>query len=195
MQSYDVFMILVLAAATIFGAWKGLAWQIASLASIVVSYFVALSFSSPLAPLFGDEQPWNRFLAMLSLYLATSLIIWLLFRLVGGVIDRLQLKEFDHQIGAIFGLAKGVLLCVAITLFAVSLLADTQRQTILGSRSGYYIAVLLDRSHAVMPEEIHDVLHPYVHKAQDRLAPEGEKHDAVDHVLEHTAAEHRANHH
>ena len=40
-QIYDLIMILVLAAAAIFGFWKGLAWQIASFGSIVLSYFVA----------------------------------------------------------------------------------------------------------------------------------------------------------
>lgn len=169
MEAYDIVMVLVLVAATVFGAWKGLAWQIASLASLALSYVVSLKISAPLAPLFGNEQPWNRFLAMLVVYVATSLAIWLLFQLVGGAIDRLKLKEFDRQIGALFGLAKGVLLCVAITLFAVSLLPEPQRERILESRSGSYIARLLDEADAVMPEEIHQVLHPYIHKAQEQL--------------------------
>ena len=53
--------------------------------------------------------------------------IWLVFRLVSGLIDRVRLKEFDRQMGALFGAAKGVLLCVAITFFAVTL--STQART------------------------------------------------------------------
>ena len=34
---YDVLMRAVLVGTTIFGAWKGMAWQLASLASVVVS--------------------------------------------------------------------------------------------------------------------------------------------------------------
>lgn len=169
MEAYDVIMLLVLVGATVFGAWKGMAWQIASLASLAISYIVALRFSPQLAPLLGDQPPWNRLLAMLILYMATSLAIWLVFRVVSGFIDRLKLKEFDHQLGALFGLAKGVLLCVAITLFAVALLPDPQRRQIMDSRSGFYIAMLLDRADAVMPEEIKDVLHPYIHRAQEEL--------------------------
>lgn len=174
MQGYDIVMLVVLLATTIFGIWKGMAWQIASLASLVVSYFVALQFSVLLAPLFGDTEPWNRFLAMFVLYVGCSLLIWLAFRLVSGVIDRIQLKEFDRQMGGIFGFAKGVLLCVAITLFAVSLLPDQQRTDVLNSRSGYYIAVLLNRTHRVIPDELHDVLHPYLHRAQEKLDPNQE---------------------
>jgi membrane protein required for colicin V production len=163
MQIYDIIMILVLVAASIFGAYKGLAWQIASLSSIFLSFVVACRFREPVSEYIDADPPWNTFAAMLILYIATSLAIWIAFRFVSGFIDRLKMKEFDRQLGALFGLAKGVVLSVIITLFAVTLLGEDQRQTIFKSRSGYYIAVLLNESHAIMPEEVHDVLHPYVH--------------------------------
>ncbi len=172
MQIYDGVMLTVLVAATLFGFWKGMAWQLASLASLVVSYVVALNFSAMLAPVFGEQHPWNRFVAMFVLYVGTSLVIWLVFRLIAGVIDRVQLKEFDRQLGGIFGFAKGVLLCVAITLFAVSLLPHEHKERIINSRSGYYIAVLLDRTHRAIPDELHEVLDPYLHKAQEKLDPQ-----------------------
>ena len=75
MELYDIVMLVVLAGATIFGAMKGMAWQVASLASLVLSYFAALRFSDSLAPHFGDEAPWNRFVAMLVIYIAVSLFL------------------------------------------------------------------------------------------------------------------------
>lgn len=171
MQWYDIVMIVVLAATTIFGFWKGMARQIASLAALVVSYFVALHFSSRLAPLFGDEAPWNKFVAMFVLYVATSLVIWLGFRLVSDAIERVRLKEFDRQMGGLFGFAKGVLLCVAITLFAAALLPEEKRGEVLQSKSGHYIAVLLHDAHSMIPDELHDVLHPYLDRAEEELDP------------------------
>lgn len=168
MQAYDVFMLIVLVGAVVWGAWKGLAWQIASLASMVLSYFVALSFRQPLAGLIDASPPWNIFLSMLILFLGTSLVVWVGFNLVAEMIEKVKLKEFDRQIGALFGLAKGVLLCVLITLFAVTLLSEPQRQAICNSKSGYYIAVLLDKADAIMPGEVHQVLDPYI----DRLDKE-----------------------
>lgn len=170
MELYDIVMLLVLAGATVFGAMKGMAWQLASLASLVLSYFAALRFSEPLAPHLGDQAPWNRFLAMLVIYVAVSLLIWLLFRLVAGFIDRVRLHEFDRQIGALFGLAKGVLLCLAITFFAVTLSAAA-REAVLRSRSGYYLARLLNRAEGIMPRELHKVLDPYLDRLQDGLDP------------------------
>jgi membrane protein required for colicin V production len=174
MQWYDLFMIGVLLGTTIFGFMKGMAWQIASLASLVVSYFVALRFSEPLAAtgLVGAEEPWNRFVAMLVIYLITSLAIWLAFRVVSGAIDRVRLQEFDRQIGGLFGLAKGILLCVAITFFAITLVPNT-RDAILESRSGHYIAMLIARADAVMPPEVHAIVDPYLNRLEEELNGQG----------------------
>ena len=170
MQTYDMVMVGVFAAATIFGAWKGMAWQIASLSSFVASYFVSLKFSAQLAPMLSTQEPWNRFFAMLVLYLATSMVIWILFRLVANAIDKVKLKDFDRQIGGLFGAAKGILLCTAITFFAVTLSAES-RKTVLESKSGVYIAQFLDKATPVMPREAHEVLAPYLERLDRGLDP------------------------
>lgn len=170
MQSYDIVMLVVLLGTTVFGDWKGMAWQVASMASLVVSYAAALHFSEPLAHNFGQQAPLNRFIAMAVIYAGTSLAIWLLFRIVRNMIDRVRLQEFDRQMGAILGAAKGVLFCVAITFFAVTL-SDQARSAALHSRSGHFIAVLLDRAEGVMPRELHDVLSPYLNTLEDGLDP------------------------
>ena len=186
MATYDVIMLAVLLAATLFGAWKGIAWQVASIASIVVSYFVAYHLRTPVASMISAAPPWNMFLAMLVLFIATSAIIWIAFHLLKDFIDRVRLKEFDHQAGALAGAAKGVLLCVVITLFSLTLLKDQQRQQVVDSHSGYYIALLLDRSHVVIPDDIHDVLEPYIHSLDERL----ENPTAHSHDEEHVGATH-----
>jgi membrane protein required for colicin V production len=171
MQTYDLLMLLVLVCATVFGFWKGMAWQLASLASLVVSYIAALQFSERLAPTFGDTAPWNRFVAMLAIYCVTSFMIWTAFRLISGVIDKVKLEAFDKQLGAMFGFAKGVLLCVAVTFFAVTLLPPAQGEMIVGSQSGQYIVALLNKADAVVPPELHQVIDPYLNKVQERLNP------------------------
>lgn len=168
MQAYDVIMIGILAGATLFGFVKGMAWQIASLASLVASYFAALRFSPLLASYLRQPEPLNRFVAMLLIYLLTSLAIWLAFRQVSQFIARVQLREFDRQVGGLFGAAKGALLCAAITFFAVSL-SEKSRETALASRSGVYVARLIQQAGPVMPKEIHAVLEPYLRELDDRL--------------------------
>jgi membrane protein required for colicin V production len=171
MQTYDLVMLAVLVLATIFGFWKGLAWQVASLASLVVSYFAALKFADRLAPMVSEHAPFNKFVAMLIIYAGASLAIWMLFRLVAGVIDGVKLKEFDRQMGALVGFGKGVLICIAITFFAVSLLGQVQRDKILASRSGHYIVQVLDKADAVAPPEIKGVIGPYIERINRQFDP------------------------
>jgi len=170
MQIYDIIMIGVLVAAAGFGMIKGLAWQVATLGSLVASYFVALRFSPQVADLFGEHVPWNRFAAMALLYVLTGGGIWYLFRFVNDFMNRLKLREFDRQLGLLSGAAKGVALCVVITFFAVTL-SDRSRDAVLESHSGHYIAVLLARADAVMPAELHQVLDPYLHRLEQELEP------------------------
>ena len=53
MQPYDWLMLAVLAAAVVWGAWRGVAWQVASLGSVLASAAVAVRYS----PAFCDFQP------------------------------------------------------------------------------------------------------------------------------------------
>jgi membrane protein required for colicin V production len=161
MQIYDVLMLIVLAGALLFGVWKGMAWQVASLASVVVSGAVAVHSSPAIAPWFGSQEPWNRFCAMAVLYVITAGAIWILFRLVSNIIDRVKLKEFDRQLGATFGLAKGVLYCVVITFFAVTL-SESSRQVVLASRSGDLIARGIRNANPILPADVRKYLGEYI---------------------------------
>ncbi len=172
MQTYDALMILVLVSATVFGFWKGMAWQLASLASLIASYFISLKFSSQLAPYFGQQAPLNRFSAQLAIYVASSFVIWMLFRFVSGAINKVKLQSFDKQLGAMLGFAKGVLLCVAITFFAVTLAPQPQGQAIVASQSGRYIVLLLNKADAVCPPELHQVVGPVSQHDRRETEPE-----------------------
>lgn len=169
METYDIIMLVVLVGATLFGAIKGFAWQLASIGSLVLSYIVAYRFREPFSEVIKADPPWNRFLAMLILYVGTSFIIWMLFRMISKTIDNLKLKEFDRQVGAVCGLAKGALFCTLITMFAVTLVGPKLREQIVGSRSGFYIAKLLDKSDMVIPPELHDVVAPYIERFENEM--------------------------
>jgi membrane protein required for colicin V production len=170
MSIYDLIMLAVLVGATVFGLWKGIAWQLASLAAVVISSVVAMQFGDVLAPYLSSQAPWNKFLAMLVLFLFSSFSIWILYRFVRQTIDRIQLTSFDRQLGALFGAAKGALVCVVITFFAVTLSADS-RSAVLQSHSGYYISVFIHEATPIMPAEARQVLGPYLEKLDRGLDP------------------------
>lgn len=169
METYDILMLIVLGGTIVYGALKGFAWQLASIGSITISYIVAYRYREPFSQSISAEAPWNLFLAMLILYVGTSLLIWLIFRMVSKTIDRMKLREFDRHVGAAFGAAKGVLYCTLITLFAVTLLGPQRRQQIVQSRSGYYISKVLTHSNGVMPDEVTQVIGPYIERFEAQV--------------------------
>ncbi|KLU01705.1 Colicin V production protein [Rhodopirellula islandica] len=162
MQTYDILMTIILVGATLLGAIRGFAWQLASIASIVVSYAVAYHYREPFSQNIHAAAPWNQFLAMFILFVGTSFVIWVALRMVSGMIDRMRLKEFDRQVGALFGLAKGALLCTIITLFAVTLFGERIQHAIVASESGRLIARVLAESNSIMPPELRSVVQPYL---------------------------------
>lgn len=167
-EGYDLMMLGILAAAAVLGYFKGFVWQVAWIAGIAASGFVAVRFAGVVAPFMGQQPPWNRLLAMLALYMATSIVVWLLFRVVSGLIDAIHLSPFDHQLGLLFGLAKGALLCLVITFFAVTL-APGFRGQILGSHSGRFVAALIGRADEILPAEIVELVGPFMRQFEDQL--------------------------
>lgn len=171
-EGYDLVMLGILAATALLGYFKGMVWQLAWIAGIVVSGFVAVRFGSQFAPYFGQQAPWNRFASMLALYVATSFAVWLVFRIVSGAINAIHLSAFDHQLGLLFGAAKGALLCVIITFFAVTLAPDYRPQ-VVSSHSGRMVADLLVRADEYLPKEIHDTIDPFVKQFEEQFQRSG----------------------
>ena len=169
MQGYDIIMLGLMAIAIFRGYTKGLAWQISSIASIVVSYFVAYRFKEPVAAMIEMADPWRGLVAMMALFVGSSLVIWLLFHSLRGAIEKAKLKDFDQQLGAIFGGVKGAVWCTVVTLIALSLLSPAMSKQIVSSRSGGYIARLLASSKRIIPSEVQQVVQPYIQRAEDKL--------------------------
>lgn len=158
MSIYDILMLIVLGGAIFFGYWKGFAWQVASLASVIVSYIVASNFHGLVSPYFSLGEPWDKFAAMLVLFLGTSLLVWVAFGYIRNTIEDMKLKGFDQQTGAILGAVKGALLCMVITLFAVTLLPASIQKNVIESRSGHFIARSINQLTMIVPDEYHAVL-------------------------------------
>ncbi len=170
LEGYDLVMLGILAGAALLGYFKGMVWQLAWIAGIVASSYVSFRFGGMLAPFFGTQAPWNRFAAMLAVYVGTSLAVWLVFRVISGAINAVHLSAFDHQLGLLLGLAKGALLCVVVTFFSV-ILAPAYRHQIVASRSGRLVADLIVRADTYLPKEIHDTVDPFVKQFEKQFEP------------------------
>ncbi len=176
MSFYDIIMLIVLGGAVFFGWWKGFSWQVASFASIILSYFVACNFHGMVTPLLDIGSPQDKFVAMLILFLGTSAVVWITFGYIKNSIEKLRLKGFDHQVGALLGAIKGAVLCMLITLFSVTLIPDS----VIQSRSGNFIARSINQIFMIVPDEIHAYLEPRLNKLNEEMAKAG--HDPTEKI-------------
>src|SRR5712671_6478336 len=108
-MTFDLVVVLVVLLASVFGAWKGLAWQLASIISLVVGFVVAIPFSGPMSPLFGAHPPLNRFVAVAVLYALVSLGVYVVALVYRAVIQKWKLDQWDRHLGAVMGAVKGFL--------------------------------------------------------------------------------------
>lgn len=162
----DLLVIGVVLGAALLGAWKGLAWQLAGILSLVAGFVVALPLSGPTAHFFGQTAPLNRFIAVAVLYAAVSLAIYLTAFFYREAIQKWKLDNWDRHLGSLLGVVKGGLLCLTLTFFAITLFAGL-REPILTTRSGKAMAYTMNALHPVWPPGMHAIIHPYIHHLEE----------------------------
>lgn len=146
------------------GAHKGVVWQLATIASVILCFAFAETLSLALAPMITVEPPLNRWIAMFILYIGFSFLSFSVARQLRGWIEKAEFVEFDQHLGAIVGLLKGAILGIVLTFFTVTL-SESARHDVLDSYAGRAAGHILDRLQPVMPSELHDVLQPYLEYA------------------------------
>src|SRR4051812_1379627 len=160
MTYYDMAMAGVVVAGMIWGAWRGIPWQLASMASLVLGYLVAQPMSAQLAPQLPGEPVVARAAAMLVIYAAVSGGVFLAAWLVRATLRKLQFEAFDRHLGMVLGGIEGAFIGLVATLFVVSLAPQT-RGPIFASPSGRVVGQLMDTVGPVLPGEVRSVLTPF----------------------------------
>jgi len=158
---YDLVVVGVIGLACLHGAWKGLAWQMAGILSLLAGFAVSLPLSAPLAPFFGSTPPLNRFVAAAVLYALVSLGIYLAAFWYREAIQKWKLDNWDRHLGGVLGALKGFLLCLALTFFAITLFSGL-REPILSRPTGKLMAYTMHAVHPVWPTGFHTIIHSYI---------------------------------
>jgi membrane protein required for colicin V production len=160
MTYYDAVMAGLVVAGMVWGAWRGITWQVASIASLVLGYSVSHTASGQLAPQLPGEPVVARALAMLIIYVAVSGGVFFAAWLVRTTLRKLQFEAFDRHLGMVLGGMEGALLGMVGTLFVVSL-APQVRGPIFASPTGKVVGQVMDTLGPVLPSEARTVLAPH----------------------------------
>ncbi len=160
MTLYDALMAGIVVAGMIWGAWRGITWQVASIASLVLGYMVAQPLSGRLAPQFPGEPAVARALAMIVIYAAVSGGVFLVAWIVRATLRRLKFEAFDRHLGMVLGGLEGLMVGLVITLFVVSLAPQT-RGPIFASPTGQVVGQVMQAVGPALPGEVRAVLAPF----------------------------------
>ena len=167
MTIYDGVMGLIVLYTVVTGFWRGAAWQIAPIVSLVAGYMVAMPMSVTAAHYFG-QPPLNRLFALVTIYILVSLTVYLFFRSFREGVEKAQLTEFDRHLGAILGGLKGVIVTLSATCVLL-IYVPPSREIILKSNSSTIASKLISTIYPVLPHAMHLILEPYLHKLGDQL--------------------------
>ena len=162
---YDGIMLAIVVFSVVHGAIKGMAWQLAPIASLVLGYLFAVPLSSATATWFG-EPPLNRVFALIVMYMLVSLGVYLVARSLRESIEKTKMVEFDRHLGALLGGVKGVLFTVVLTVGLLSV-SPTAAGFIIHSETHTIASRIVDVVCPLLPDDFHHVIDPYLAPLHD----------------------------
>ncbi len=160
MTIYDAAMAIVVVAGMVRGAWMGITWQLASIASLILGYVVSHQASAQFAPYFPGQPEVARSLAMAAVYVVVSASVFGLARLIRSVLHKLKFEAYDRHLGMLLGGSEAACLGMVVTMFVVSL-APATRQPIFSSPTGRVVGTVMNNLGPILPDEVRRVLAPH----------------------------------
>ena len=115
----DWVLLLVLLLSMLVGVWRGLVFEVLSVLGWVAAFFAAQWLAPPVAAMLpmATASPSMRFAAAFVLtFVAAVFAAGLLAALMRKLVSAAGLRPADRALGALFGLVRGVILLLAVTV-------------------------------------------------------------------------------
>lgn len=119
MTIFDYLLLFVLASSLLIGALRGFVAEILSLLGWVVAFVVANAYSAHLAALLPAAIPGaaiRLLVGFVALFIGVRLLMGLLTKALGAAVAATGLSFADAGMGALFGLARGLVLVLAAVI-------------------------------------------------------------------------------
>jgi membrane protein required for colicin V production len=121
MNWLDLVLIGLIAISTIISLFRGFTKEAISLATWIVAFVLALTFSTRLAVMLPESisSPTARIaIAFAVLFVVTVILGGLLNFLLGQLVEKTGLTGTDRTLGVVFGFIRGLLIVVILTMLA-----------------------------------------------------------------------------
>ena len=111
----------VLAASVIWGAWRGLVREVIAILGWIIAFLAANLFAGPLGAEMPEAIPTPELrtaAAFVAVFVGALAVTSLLALLLSKMVKAVGLGGLDRLLGALFGVARGLLIALAAALLA-----------------------------------------------------------------------------
>lgn len=119
MTVFDYIFIAVLVLSALVGMWRGLVSEVIAMLAWAVALLAAWRYAAVAAPLLAGmiaEPMWRQVAAFALIFVAVLLCAAFLRFLLREILKAVGLGAADRLFGAVFGLARGVVVALAVVL-------------------------------------------------------------------------------
>jgi membrane protein required for colicin V production len=156
MNTVDVALLLVLLLSTVLGLWRGLVYEVISVAGWVAAFVLAQAYAEPVAqwlPIDGLSAPLKLAAAFALVFMGSAFAAGLIAWVVKKLVDSVGLRPVDRILGGGFGLARGAVLLLALAV-VVSMTPLQRHDAWASSQGAGTLASVLHQVKPLLPEAV-----------------------------------------
>jgi membrane protein required for colicin V production len=119
MSWLDWALLAVLLLSALLGLWRGLVYEVLSLAVWVVAFVLAQAYAAPVGawlPVDGFSEPLQLAAGFAAVFVAAAFVGGLLAWLVKKFVESVGLRPVDRILGGAFGLARGLVILLGLAV-------------------------------------------------------------------------------
>ena len=121
LAAVDWILLAVLGLSMVRGLWRGLVQEVLSLAGWALAFYVAQMYApraGSLLPMQGSSEMLRYAAGFVVTFVVTLIVMTLLSVLVKKLVSAVGLGPLDRLLGSLFGLLRGVVILLAVTVVA-----------------------------------------------------------------------------
>ncbi|MEX0963429.1 MAG: CvpA family protein [Pseudohongiellaceae bacterium] len=125
----DIVILVITVLSSMFGLWRGLIKEVLSLLTWIAALLLARIYSEPFAGLMTGmiENDGIRYVTAFALLFVTVMMLGTFLNfLMSKLLSVTGLKMADRLLGAVFGVARGVIIVLVILFVASMFVSETQ---------------------------------------------------------------------
>lgn len=155
MSSTDWILLTVLAASMLVGAWRGLVYEVMSVMGWIAAFLLAQWLAPEVAeklPMQSSGETLRYAAAFVLVFIASVFAAGLISALMKRLISAVGLRPVDRILGAVFGLFRGLILLLALSV-VVHMTALQESDWWLESKGAPMLITMLKGLRPMLPEK------------------------------------------